>query len=132
MPAKGSLESCHRVARKKGGSVSRKAFKMAVRLTILRSMKVFSLPLLLVALSLASGCQPKWLRLDGSSADEARLEKAKKTCRVDRKLAALDDMAKSSTNEAKMLIKEDFDAVERQVYKEIDICMHGEGYKRPS
>ena len=41
-------------------------------------------------------------------------------------------MAKSSTNEAKMLIKEDFDAVERQVYKEIDICMHGEGYKRPS
>jgi hypothetical protein len=112
MPAKGSLESCHRVARKKGGSVSRKAFKMAVRLTILRSMKVFSLPLLLVALSLASGCQPKWLRLDGSSADEARLEKAKKTCRVDRKLAALerareerdDDMAKSSTNEAKMLI----------------------------
>jgi hypothetical protein len=125
MPAKGSLESCHRVARKKGGSVSRKAFKMAVRLTILRSMKVFSLPLLLVALSLASGCQPKWLRLDGSSADEARLEKAKKTCRVDRKLAALE-------REAKMLIKEDFDAVERQVYKEIDICMHGEGYKRPS
>ena len=101
-------------------------------------MKVFSLSLLVVALSLASGCQSKWAGLDGSSADEAGLEKAKKTCRVDRKLAALerareernDDISNSSTNEAIMLIKQDFDAVERQVYKEIDICMHGEGYKR--
>lgn len=103
-------------------------------------MKVFSLSLLVVALSVASGCQSKWVSLDGSSADETGLEKAKKTCRVDRKLAALDrareerndDIAKSSTNEGRMLIKENFDAVERQVYKEIDICMHSEGYKRPS
>ena len=103
-------------------------------------MKAFSLSLLVVALSVASGCQSKWVSLDGSSASETGLEAAKKTCRVDRKLTALerareernDDISNSSTNEARMVIKEDFDAVERQVYKEIDICMRREGYRRPS
>ena len=101
-------------------------------------MKVFSVSLLVMTLTLASGCQPNWTRLDGGSADEAGLQTAKKTCRVEKKLAALeraregrdDDITKSSSNDSKMLIKDDFAAVERQVYREIDICMHREGYKR--
>lgn len=101
-------------------------------------MKFFSVPLLAVFLLLASGCQLKWVRLDGDSVDQARLEEAKQSCRVERKLAALerareerdDKLARSSTNEAKMLLKDDFDAVEKQVYLEIDTCMHKQGYMR--
>lgn len=104
-------------------------------------MKVLFNSLLIVTLSLAGGCQQlKWVNLDGSSVNETGLEKAKKACRVGRKLEALerarderdDDLARANSNEAKMLVKDDFAAVERQVYKEIDICMHRQGYKRPS
>jgi len=101
-------------------------------------MKVLSVSLLALFLSLASGCQLKWVRLDGSSVDQATLEQARQTCRVDKKLAGLerareerdDKLAKSSTNEAKMLLKDDFAAVEKQVYQEIDTCMNKQGYRR--
>ena len=101
-------------------------------------MKFFTVSLLAVTLTLVSGCQPGWTSLDGSNADEAGLQKAKQACQVDSKLAAIesarqerdDDITKSSSNEGKMLIKDDFAAVERQVYREIDLCMRREGYKR--
>ena len=100
------------------------------------------LPIITIALTLAllGGCQQslKWTRLDGSSADEARLEQARKACRIDIKLAGVEraeadrdeKIKKSSTNQSKMLAKEEYDSIRRQVYREIDTCMNKQGYKR--
>ena len=102
------------------------------------SMKAFSIPLIALTLAAVAGCQPKWVRLDGNSVEQVRLEEARQACRVDRKLAALEraesekskNLSQAKTNEAKMLLKDDFDLVERQVYREIDACMRRQGYRK--
>jgi hypothetical protein len=90
--------------------------------------------------SLASGCSGlNWTRLDGSSADEARLEKALQTCRVERKLEGLERaredrsraLGEAKSNQQKMVAREDYAEIERQVYQEIDTCMYRQGFRRP-
>jgi hypothetical protein len=88
--------------------------------------------------ALISGCGTTWMRLDGSSADEVRLEQALKTCRVERKLEGLgraeDDLdrqlAAAKTSQQKDRARQEYAAIERQVYREIDICMHKQGFRR--
>ncbi len=101
-----------------------------------------ALPIITITLSLAlfTGCQSNlnWKPLDGSSAETAEVEKARKACRIEIKLAGIEraeeerdkKLSQSSTNQAKMLAKEDFDQEKRQVYREIDTCMNKQGYKR--
>ena len=88
---------------------------------------------------LASGCASiNWTRLDGSTADDARLAKALETCRVERKLEGLAraeedrsrQLAQARSNQQKMTAREDYAAIERQVYREIDTCMQGQGFRR--
>jgi len=101
-----------------------------------------TLPIITITLTVAlfAGCQSNlnWKPLDGGSADDAKLEKARKACRIDIKLTGVDraeeerdkKLSQSSTNQAKMLAKDDFDEIRRQVYREIDTCMRKQGYKR--
>lgn len=93
-----------------------------------------------LALALVSGCQKtlNWTPLDGGSADAAALEKARKACRIDIKLAGVEraeeereqKLRSSTTDQAKMLANEDYEQLRRQVYREIDACMRKQGYKR--
>ena len=46
--------------------------------------------LIILALVLIGGCQIKWVKLDGSSVADTKLQKARTTCRVDKKLAGLE------------------------------------------
>ena len=89
--------------------------------------------------ALTTGCATTtWTRLDGASADEARLAKALETCRVERKLEGLaraeEDRSRqlqlARSNQQKMTAREDFAEIERQVYREIDTCMYGQGFRR--
>lgn len=103
-------------------------------------MKAFPIITTTLALALLTGCQSSlnWTPLDGGSADATKVEKAHKACRIDIKLAGIEraeeerdkKLSQSSTDQAKMLAKEDFDQVEKQVYREIDTCMNKQGYKR--
>ena len=116
---------------------TRKSIKMAPLQKHRSTMKFYPVTTVLLSLALIAGCQPQWVRLDGRDVKDARLEEAKRTCRVERKLAALghaederdDDLASAGSNEAKMLVKEDFEQVRRQVYREIYICMDKQGYR---
>jgi hypothetical protein len=100
-------------------------------------MRTYPVTTIILILALLAGCQPKWVRLDGETVRDARLEEAKRACRVERKLTALeraeedrdDDLARANSNEAEMLVREDFDQVRRQVYREIYICMDKQGYR---
>lgn len=101
-----------------------------------------ALPIISISLGLAllAGCGQKlaWTPLDGSDTDEARLQEAQKTCRIEIKLAGLerareerdDKLRISSNNQAQMLAKDEYEEVKRQVYREIDTCMNKQGYKR--
>jgi hypothetical protein len=103
-------------------------------------MKSFSLYLLIAGLVLLAGCEKSldWTRLDGSSPTAEQLEKASKTCRIEIKLAGLEraqeardtDLDKASTDQAKMRVKDEFDQLRLQVYREIDSCMNKQGYRR--
>lgn len=103
-------------------------------------MKPISSCLIIVGLALLGGCQKNlaWTRLDGTSADTDKLEQARKACRIDIKLAGVEraeeerneNLAKASTNQAKMLVKDEYEEIRRQVYREIDTCMNKQGYKR--
>ena len=103
-------------------------------------MKHCHLYLLLAGLALLAGCQKNlgWTRLDGSSPKAEQLEKASKTCRIEIKLAGLEraqeardtDLDKASTDQAKMRVKDEFDQLRLQVYREIDSCMNKQGYRR--
>lgn len=98
-----------------------------------------TLPIISLALLLA-GCGQNlaWKRLDGGSINDARLQAAQKECRIETKLAGIerarearnDGLRKATTNEAEMRVKEDYDAIRQQVYREIDTCMNKQGYKR--
>jgi hypothetical protein len=100
------------------------------------SMKRLLQAFLLAAL--AGGCQSGWVRSDGAAADATRLERARKVCRVERKLAALErtreerdrELRQSNSNQVTMQVKEDFAAVERQVQEEIEACMRQQGFAR--
>ncbi len=101
-----------------------------------------SLPIITITLTLAllGGCQKNldWRPLDGASANPAQLEKASKACRIEIKLAGLEraqeerdqKLGAASTNQAKMLVEDDYEQIKRQVYLEIDTCMRKQGYKR--
>lgn len=103
-------------------------------------MKVLPLLTVIAASTLIGACssQLQWSNLDGSSPDTAELQEASKTCRIDKKLAALENadsergskVRKAKSDEARMLFNEDFDQVRKQVYREIDTCMSRQGYKR--
>lgn len=92
-----------------------------------------------IAAILAAGCGTSWKRLDGGPADEARLARALETCRVERKLEGLAraeeersrQLGLAKTNQQKMTAREDYAEIERQVYREIDICMQKQGFRRP-
>ncbi len=89
-------------------------------------------------LVLMSACQLKWVKLDGSNPDEARLEKAMRSCRVDKKLAALEragdenkkKIAGTKDRDRKQQLKDGHEAVRETVYREIDTCMRRKGYQR--
>ncbi len=101
-----------------------------------------SLPIITITLTLTllGSCQKNldWTPLDGASVNPAQLEEARKACRIEIKLAGLQraqeerdkNLGASSTNQAKMLVKDDYEQVKRQVYLEIDTCMRKQGYKR--
>jgi len=103
-------------------------------------MKTLPIITITLTLTLTGGCQKNldWTPLDGASTDAAKLEKARKACRIDIKLAGVDraeeerdkKLSQLSTNQAKMLAKDDFDELRKQVYREIDTCMRKQGYKR--
>lgn len=103
-------------------------------------MKVIVINLLLATLLLLGACTgAPWFRLDGASFDDADLEQAKQTCRVERKLGGLQraveerdtelDQAQSDAERSR--IKAEFDQINRQVYREIDTCMYKQGFRRP-
>jgi hypothetical protein len=103
-------------------------------------MKALPIITITLTLTLLGGCQTNldWTPLDGANADANQLEEARKACRIDIKLAGVDraeeerdeKLSQSSTDQAKMLVKEDYDELRRQVYREIDTCMRKQGYKR--
>lgn len=103
-------------------------------------MNAFSFPRFFLTLALIGGCQNNldWTPLDGWSTDLAGLEKARKTCHIEIKLSGLEraqqerdkKLGASSTNQLKMLAKDDYEQIKRQVYREIDSCMQEQGYKR--
>ena len=93
---------------------------------------------IIIALVVSSGCQLKWVKLDGSSANEVHLEKASVACRIDRKLTALEraeaenkaEISATKDRDLKKLLKAEFTEVKNTVYREIDTCMNRKGYKR--
>ena len=103
-------------------------------------MKSPSLYLIIAGLILLGGCQSNlaWTRLDGSSATPEQLQEASKACRIEIKLAGIeraqeerdDDLNKASTNQSKMLVKDEYEQLKQQVYREIDTCMNKKGYRR--
>ena len=103
-------------------------------------MKTLPIITITLTLTLLVGCQTNldWKPLDDTNADAKHLDEARKACRIDIKLAGIDraeeerdeKLGQSSTNQAKMAVKDDYEALRRQVYREIDACMRKQGYKR--
>ena len=103
-------------------------------------MKILPIFTLGLTLALLAGCGQKlaWARLDGSKADPEQLQIAQAACRIETKLAGIErarenrneKLVKSSSNQAQMLIKDEYEEIRRQVYREIDTCMNKQGYKR--
>ena len=103
-------------------------------------MKTLPIISITLALTLSAGCGQKlaWTRLDGGKADSEQLQKAQKACRIETKLAGIEraredrneQLKKASSNEAEMLVKDEYEEIRRQVYREIDTCMNKQGYKR--
>lgn len=123
--------------------MSEKNLFHAIRCT-LRKLAAATLPAAraivtaVLAAALVAGCGTTWTRLDGGTANDAKLEQALGKCRVERKLEGLAraeeerkrELRQAASNQQKMAAKETYAEIERQVYKEIDICMHGEGFRR--
>ncbi len=101
-----------------------------------------TLPIIIAGLPLAllGGCQGglDWKRLDGGRDDPERLEQAQKSCRIEIKLAGLERaeaerderLKQASSDAAKKSVKDDYEAIRLQVYREIDTCMNRQGYRR--
>ena len=94
--------------------------------------------ILVIAAIAISGCGSKWVRLDNSPVVEAEFQQARNACRVDEKLAQLEQieaqrtesLVRAKTNEAKMLARDDYEIESRAVYAEIDACMEQQGYRK--
>ena len=88
--------------------------------------------------ALVAGCGTSWTRLDGGTANDAKLEQALRKCRVERKLEGLAraeeerkrELRQASSKQQKIAVNEEYAEIERQVYREIDICMHDQGFLR--
>ena len=103
-------------------------------------MKTLPIMIAGLALALQGGCQGglDWKRLDGGRDDPGRLEQAQKTCRIEIKLAGLerarDDrderLKQASSDAAEQRVKDEYETIRRQVYREIDTCMNRQGYQR--
>lgn len=103
-------------------------------------MKALPIITLTLTLTLVASCQSdlNWTPIDGGNADAAALEEARRACRIDIKLAGIEraeeernqQLSSSTTNQAKMLAKDEYEEIRRQVYREIDTCMRKQGYKR--
>jgi len=97
-----------------------------------------NLAILLIAVIAISGCESKWVRLDNSPVVEDEFQEARNACRVDEKLAQLeqinaqrtDRLLDAKTNEAKMLARDDYAMESSAVYAEIDACMKQQGYRK--
>ena len=87
---------------------------------------------------LIGGCQSKWVALEGTPIVESEFQQARTVCRVDEKLARLDQaeaernegLRQVSSNEANMLVKDNFDLQKRAILTEIETCMRQQGYRK--
>ena len=87
---------------------------------------------------LIGGCQTKWVSLEGSPIVEYEFQQARTACRVDEKLDRVEQaeaerntrLRQAKSNEANMLVKDDFDLKKRAILTEIDTCMRQQGYRK--
>lgn len=94
---------------------------------------------LLLFCCLFSACQSGWVPIDGVESSASGLEQARQSCRIDEKLAALEqakaansiEATEAGSNEARMAKIDEFGVLRSEVYLEIDRCMQAEGYRRP-
>lgn len=102
-------------------------------------MFVYRLSILLALGLFAAGCKTvNWYPIDGASGEEKAVADARKACRIDVKLAGLEraeeqrneELRQAASNASKMVAREDYEQVRRQVWREIDICMARRGYRR--
>ena len=92
----------------------------------------------MVAVAL-TGCQPGWVRIDGNSSDADALEAARQACRVDERLAELEqartansaEAARAGSNDNRMQQLDDFEQQAFVVNQAIDACMQQQGFRRP-
>jgi hypothetical protein len=104
----------------------------------LRPSKISPGLLLILALAATGGCQTTWVNLDNSGVEDDALRKAEMACKVAEKLDSLDQaeerknlrLAKSKTNESKMLVKDEFALETKAIHAEIDACMRQQGLKK--
>ena len=93
--------------------------------------------LVLATLMTLTACQSGWVRLDGSRPTDGELEKARKACQVDEKLAALEEFRTAdntsspdiTSNQARMLRIENYELERARLQREIDDCMQAEGLR---
>ena len=103
-------------------------------------MKKLPITTIVLGLALLAACSQKlaWTRLDGGSPDPAQLEAVQEKCRIKFKLTGLErareerdqKLKNSSSDQAQMLAKDEYEEIRQQVYREIDTCMTERGYKR--
>ena len=94
--------------------------------------------MIMLTLAVVGGCQAGWVRVDGGRADKETLEQARAICRVDEKLAALQqardanygEAASAGSNEGRMLQIDSFEEENYTVYQEIDNCMRRQGLQK--
>ena len=95
--------------------------------------------LLLFAALLLTACQAvNWHPIDGASGSAAAIAEAREVCRLDAKLAGLENareqrdaaLGQASSDAAKKAARDEFEQIRRQVWREIDICMARQGYRR--
>ncbi len=95
--------------------------------------------LLLIPGLLLFGCQSVgWYPIDGASGAAAAIAEARKACRLEAKLAGLQNaqqqrdeaLSQAETDASKQAARDEFNQIRRQVWREIDICMARQGYRR--
>ena len=87
---------------------------------------------------LIGGCQSRWVTLEGSPIVESEFQQARTICQVDEKLDRLEQaeaernkgLQQAKSNEANMLVKDNFDLQKRAILTEIDTCMRLQGYRK--
>lgn len=100
-------------------------------------MKTTGMLLVLLTVLALTACQSGWVRLDGSKPTASELEKARNVCKVDEKLAALEEIRSAdnaatpevTSNQARMLRIENYELERTRVQRGIDDCMQAEGMR---